>query len=221
MGWRASRCYRGSRCDSSVIFTVALVGSNIALWRVTRTAANAAKQAAESLLIVERAYVYPIIFGHGALKECIQSALVFYLDDPTKDDVPVPETAEITFKFKNFGKPPAILKNAFVAFGVPPHGALMGVSIPKSVLASLEETGTLTSQMQIGITKNQARHILAYTGHICFEGNVTFDDIWGNEHKRDFISSGTKRLRAWPCAALKQRQNRGASSPQRETFWAG
>jgi hypothetical protein len=53
----------------SVIFTVALVGSNIALWRVTRTAANAAKEAADAavkgtktaekaLAIVERAFVF-------------------------------------------------------------------------------------------------------------------------------------------------------------------
>ena len=40
--------------------------------------------------------------------------------------------------------------------------------------------------MEIGITRTQAQHILAYTRHICFEGNVTFDDIWGNEHTTEF-----------------------------------
>jgi hypothetical protein len=78
------------------------------------------------------------------------------------------------------------LKSAFVAFGAPPHGALIGVAIIKSILASSDETGMLTSKMQIGLTRNQAKYILAYTGHFSFEGHVTFDDVWGNEHTTEF-----------------------------------
>jgi hypothetical protein len=177
----------------SVIFTVALVGSNIALWRVTGTAANAAKQAAQAasvsadaVTVVERAYVYPVITGHGAIGECISNATVFFLGAPDKDDEPVPETAEVTFKFKNFGKTPAILKTAFVGVGVAPLGARIGLAIPEAVLGVLEETNSLRSEMQIGITRKQAQQIGAYTGHICFEGDITFNDIWDNEHTTEF-----------------------------------
>jgi hypothetical protein len=181
-------------------FTWSLRQSTEKMWGETKKAADAADASAKAVSIVERAYVYPIITGHSAIGECINNARVFYLDDLTKDDVPTPETAEVTFVFKNFGKTPAILKEAFVGFGAAPLGALIGVSIVESVLASLEETSPLISQMQVGITRKQAQRILTYTGHVCFEGNVTFDDIWGNEHTTEFyfiwdISIGRMALR--------------------------
>jgi hypothetical protein len=157
--------------------------------------ADAAKQAADALPVVERAYIYPIIIAHGAIEDCIKNALVFYLGDPTKDDVPATETAELTFKFKNFGKTPAILKSAFVGFGVHPIGAEIGLSIPEAVLGVLEETNPLTSQMQIGITRKQAQHILVHTGHVCFTGEITFDDIWGNEHTTKFYFVWDKEIK--------------------------
>jgi hypothetical protein len=161
----------------------------------TKVAAEAASAAVNAVPIVERAYVYPVVIGHGTIEECIKNALVYYLDDFTKNDVPVPETTEITFKFKNFGKTPAVLKSAFVAFGVPPHGALIGVAIPESVLASLENTSELISQMQVGFTREQAKQILVYTEHVSFEGVVTFDDIWGNEHTTRFYFVWDKEIK--------------------------
>ncbi len=173
------------------------------------------KKGTDALSVVERAYVYPIIVSPGAIEACIENALVFYLDDLTKDDVPATETAELTFKFKNFGKTPAVLKNAFVGFGVATVGALIGVSLPESVLASLEETGLLTSKMQVGITRRQAQHILVYTAHICFEGHVTFDDIWGNEHTTEFYfvwDKETKRMTLrWVETETKQKGERPQS----------
>jgi hypothetical protein len=185
------------------------------LWSVTRTAANAAKQAADGLAVVERAYVYPIIIGHGAFNELISNARVFYIDDVAKGDIPAPETTEITFKFKNFGKTPAILKTAFVGVGVAPLGARIGVAIPEAVLGVLEETNPLRSEMQIGITRTQALHIGAYTGHICFEGEITFNDIWENEHTTEFYFVwdhwiGRMNLR-WVETKTKQK---GEQSPE-------
>lgn len=184
----------------SLIFTVVLIGANIALWRVTRTAANAAKNAADAadlsakaITVVERAYVYPIVVSPGAIEECIRGALAC-----AEDDTPTPETAELTFRLKNFGKTPAILKSAFVAFGAPPHGALIGVSLADSVLASSKKTSPLSSRMEIGLTRKQAQHVLLYTGHISFEGTVTFDDIWGNENTTQFYfvwDKDIKRMR--------------------------
>jgi len=177
-----------------VILNFFLVSSTLLLWWVTKTAADATKKAAEaaavsagSIAVVERAYVYPVIVGHGAIGDCIKNARIFYEGDPSKDDKPADETAEITFKFKNFGKTPALLKTAFAGLGVAPLGAKIGLPIVESVLGAGEETITpFVSDMQIGITRRQAQHILAYTGHVCFEGRVTFDDIWGNEQTTKF-----------------------------------
>lgn len=188
-----------------------LFGSNVFLWGVTRTAANAAKKSAdaasvsaEAISVVERAYVYPIIIATAGIEDCINAAI-----DSKEFDAPAPMTGELVFELKNFGKTPAILKSAFVAFGVPPLGALIGVSIPKSVLAPLKKTGRLISVMQKGITRNQAQHILVYTGHLGFEGAVTFDDIWGNEHTTEFYFVWDKDIRrmrlTWAKTKTKQK----------------
>jgi hypothetical protein len=153
--------------------------------------ATAADLSAKAVIVVERASVYPVILGYSEIEDCLRAAL-----ESKREDVPVAKTTELAFKFKNFGKTPAILKTAFVAFGAPPHGALTGVAIPESVLAHLEETSPLVSKMQIGLTRKQAQHILVYTGHICFEGEVTFDDIWGNEHMTEFYFVWDKDIKS-------------------------
>jgi len=176
-----------------VLFNGLLFGSNLLLWGVTRTAADAAKKAAEAadasakaVTVVERAYVYPVITGHGAVRKCIDTALVFYLGDQTKDNVPCSEKTTITFKLKNFGKTPAILKEAYVGCGVNPFVAEEGVAITESVLGEMDETGPLVGLMHSGITRNQALHINVHTAHFCFSGIVTYYDIWDNEHTTRF-----------------------------------
>jgi hypothetical protein len=169
---------------------------------VAEKSAAAANLSAKAVAVVERAYVYPVVINPGAIEQCIQAAL-----DSEGDDVPAPVTCELTFRFKNFGKTPAILKTAYVGFGAFPLGGQIGVSIPESVLASLEETRPLSSQMQVGITHKQARHILVYTGHICFEGEVTFDDIWGNEHTTEFYFVWDKEIRSMALRGVETKTN--------------
>jgi hypothetical protein len=169
------------------IFTIVLGIFTVSLSRSTRIAANAAKQATDALPVVERAYVYPVIISAGGTGECIREALVFYEGDITKDDTPIPTTAEITFRIKNYGKTPAILKSAYAGFGVNPIGAELGLSIPESILGEMETTSELTSKMQAGPTRTQAQNIRVYTASMGFNGQITFDDIWGNEHTTRFL----------------------------------
>lgn len=212
-----------------VVFTGGLVAVGVAqsfliFWtlKATQIAANAAKRAVDSLPVVERAYVYPVVVGHGAIEECIKNARAFYEDDPSKDDESARETAEITFKFKNFGKTPALLKSAFAGLGVAPLGAQLGLPIVESVLGTGEETVTpFVSEMQIGITPSQARHILDYTGHVCFEGRITFDDIWGNEQTTEFYfvwdhSISRMNLR-WVETKTKQKDDEPLRTPAPRT----
>jgi hypothetical protein len=74
-----------------VLFNGLLFGANLLLWRVTKTAADAAKKAADAadlsakaVTVVERAYIYPVVIMHGGIEACINNALVFYLDDFTR-----------------------------------------------------------------------------------------------------------------------------------------
>jgi hypothetical protein len=96
----------------SVIFTAVLVGANIALWRVTRTAANAAKEAADAatdgakiaekaMLTLEIPYLYPFIRKHGFITSVSQYTKVLAVSDfDFGNDF-------IQVYFKNFGRTPA------------------------------------------------------------------------------------------------------------------
>jgi hypothetical protein len=210
-------------------FTWTLRQSTEKMWGETKKAADAADTSAKAVTVVERAYIYPVIDGVGGIEPCITSALVSTQDD---DDVPASETTDIQFRFKNFGKTPAILKTAFASFGVARPGALMGLSIGESVLASLEATGPFNVEMWMGITRRQAQRILAYEGHICFEGHVTFDDIWGNEHTTEFYFVWDKRIgrmrltsvgiktKAKQDDSQPQTQEKPAAETEAEAFWA-
>lgn len=153
----------------------------------TNTAAEAAKKSTESLTTIERAHVYPVIENHCSVYQYIHEAQIFYLtasDDNTNK--PCGETCEISFKITNYGKTPAILKQAFVSLGYHPSGALVGVGIKQSILGSGQSTETLHCPMMRGLTRNEANHIAAYTGHLAFEGQITFLDIWENEYVTKF-----------------------------------
>jgi hypothetical protein len=183
------------------IFTFTLWRATSRVWEagekqisVAKQAADAAKQAADALPVVERAYVYPMIISAGGTGECIREALVFYDGDFTKDDTPIPTTAEITFKIKNYGKTPAILKTAYAGFGINPIGTELGLSIPEAILGEMETTSELTSKMLAGPTRNQAQNIMVYTASMGFSGQITFDDIWGKEHTTRFLFVWDKEI---------------------------
>jgi len=157
------------------------------LWVVTNKAANAAKEAAEALPVIERAHVYPMIVAVGPLLDCVRAAKVFYIDPPdVGGNKPCRETCELTFRIKNYGKTPAILKEVFVGFGVHPLGMEIGVTIQEGILGAGETTNDLISKMDRGLTRNEADHILFCTKHIAFIGQVLFEDIWGNEYRTKF-----------------------------------
>lgn len=169
--------------------------------RAAIRAANAAKKSAEaaklsinSLAIVERAYVYPIITNHGAIGQCIANSLVHYLGDPEKDDVSAPETTEITFTLKNYGKTPAVLKGVYAAVAVPPIGAQIGLPISEATLGSMETSGDLIVEMSVGLTRNQAKDILAYLTSLSFVGTIVFIDIWGDENTTYFLFTWDKEV---------------------------
>jgi hypothetical protein len=82
------------------IFTGCLVVCNIYLWRSTDKTADAAKRSAESLPIIERAYLFVEVS-----KEPIAG---------TDDWTPLDNNFKILVRISNYGKTPAILNNIHV-----------------------------------------------------------------------------------------------------------
>lgn len=166
--------------------TVVLAISTFGLWAVTNTAAKAAKEAAEALPIVERAHVYPMIVNPGAILERVRFAMTFPLTS-TEDDECSSDTAELTFRIKNYGKTPAILKSVMVGFGIHPPGALIGKIVQECILGAGESTETLIAEMERGFTQREALEIIEWRSRVGFSGTIQFDDIWGNAHETEFF----------------------------------
>jgi hypothetical protein len=157
----------------------------------TKKAANAAKEAVDALPIVERAYIYPIVISTGVITEFISN--VFY-QAPAENDTPVPETIEIIFRIKNYGKTPAILKSAYARLSILLFRDQIEISIPEAILGSMETTGELITRMPIELTRNQASQILVYHAILCFYGTIIFNDIWGNELSTEFTFAWDKDI---------------------------
>lgn len=172
-------------------FTWTLYRSSERMWKITnisakaaRRSANAAKSAAHALPIIERAYVYPIIDSPGTLQQCIIDATAFYLGDPQTIDNPCDSTTCITFRIKNYGKTPAILKTVYAGVGLCPSKA--GIVIADGILGSGNETRSLKSAMKRGLTRNEAKSVLALSKRVAFTGEIVFQDIWGANHRTEF-----------------------------------
>jgi hypothetical protein len=173
--------------------TVAIV--TYRLWQVTRRSVDVAREAADALPLVERAYVYPLIISPGIEIARYLDYVSSWSSDPTDDDAPAPKLISLSFKIKNYGKTPAILHSAYAGFGMYPIGAEFGLSIPESVLGAGETTGDFTAEMQVGITRKQALLIAGHAGALCLTGQVAFSDIWGKRHKTRFIFVWDKDIR--------------------------
>ena len=49
-----------------------------------------------------------------------------------------------------------------------------------------ESTDDLISEMSKALSRNEANGVVTYTKHIAFVGQITFDDIWGQERTTEF-----------------------------------
>jgi hypothetical protein len=170
----------------TAVGTILLAVGTIVLGLYTRIAAIAARDAASGLPVLERAYVYPEIVEPGAFERLLAEARVYYLDGLDSYDKRMPEVGKAKIKFTNFGKTPAVLKAAFASVGIAPFGGLLGLSLPDGVLGSSGSTQPIPCLMDVGFTRNQAEKVGAYLAHVCIDGQVIFEDIWGVTHQTDF-----------------------------------
>jgi len=156
----------------------------------TARAANAAKNAAEAIPVLERAYVYSIIEAEN-IADAIEVAkqppnrsdgygnLVFLT---TADAFPV-----VKLKFQNFGKTPARLINGEVHLSLRPlkDGTADVTDWPikyANVLAEGDKTEEVERRFHRDITAAEAQKIESGEISVTVWGWMTYIDIWDRAH---------------------------------------
>lgn len=190
----------------TALFTVILTLSTIALWRATaglfvetaglrdaadkqRTdtlrsikateiAANAAERSADAVQIVEGAYVYPDI-----LTENIADSLSAFRQSEVRTN-----RLRVSFRFKNFGKTPAIIgfyqADLFHRDGGPRLRSA-GVSpiqvAQKTILGAGEATEPMETEIGDFSRQEWGSLCLHQSTRLHFAGEIRYADIWGNK----------------------------------------
>jgi hypothetical protein len=163
----------------TAIFTGFLTFSTIGLWLVTRTAANAARDAAEALPIVERAYV----FLKSAESNDISNTLTFGDDTVGK--------FSLKWAFKNHGRTPAKIQDLrmMVRYWPKPPSTndKSGTPLPAPfVIGAGEEWANNPFTFEVyGAEYEQAK---AGQGCIYFWGKLGYADIFNARHEVGFCS---------------------------------
>lgn len=186
------------------LLTIVLAGASIFqgifLIRADKTArisAESARRSADALLITERCYPYPEIVNPGAIRECINDAIASENDPPNHIVIRLHETAEVSFKIKNYGKTPAILKSIFAGVGLYPVGVEFGMAIADGVLGQGEGTREFHAIMEQGLTPEEARGILSYERSMVLAGQLTFSDAWNKDFTLRFSFQWDIETRSW------------------------
>jgi hypothetical protein len=154
--------------------------------RAAQRSAKAAEEAVQALPVIERAHVYPEIVAAGVIEGLLDQARENYAEGLDSYDKPMGSRGLVTIKLTNFGKTPALLKTLFAGVGIAPLGTKEGLLIPEGILGDKQSTTPIICTMAVGFTRRQAEHVGVATAHVCLDGEVTFEDIWGAEHVTEF-----------------------------------
>ncbi len=156
--------------------------------RTASRSAKAAEDAVEALPTIERAYLFPEITNSDAIGAVIIAATggTFAPGAPPAGIAGAQHTAEVSFKIKNFGKTPAVLKRVSAELGIAPLKSQLVLPIQNPVLGPHEETRSFNRAMERGLTQEEAFRISTLTAQIALVGAVTFDDIWGRHWETRF-----------------------------------
>jgi hypothetical protein len=191
--------YDGAIITASVIAMVIFMASvwlaTYRLWRssllqnratlrsatAARNSAHAAMQLAQNISFVERAYVHPII-----VKENIKTSIRAAIDHKNVSQWP-----SVQFKFKNYGKTAAFLKDIKATLvcwtGTPiPPDDFEEFFPTESIILPAEETEMFSAWVRTPLAVVEAEQLKNGTGQVYFFGQVQFEDIWGEERTTPF-----------------------------------
>ena len=161
--------------DPVKVFTACLIVCNvflfliqICLWLSTKKAADAAKRSADSLSIIERAYIFPKVSGKSEYHSEGQQRY-----------------HTIDVKIANFGKTPAFLTNLLADVHWDDPIPKSNITLPKVFLVPNKSINPDIpfNPMMDESTKTLAKKLLC-------RGIIEYRDIWMKGHKMSFSAEG-------------------------------
>jgi hypothetical protein len=176
-------------------FTALLVG--VSAWqgyfllradRTARIAANASKESADALTQSERAHVFIKIEAQDFMEATTSADLAKITIDGF---VSTPVTVE--YRFKNYGKTPATIKEVsrdiIVSANCPNEIEYLPVEfVPtERVLAADAETDPPWKCIRTHLSKGELMEIIRAQKSFWFYGRVLYDDVFGIGHEHRFI----------------------------------
>jgi hypothetical protein len=181
----------------------------------TAVAAEAAKKSADvaeqSLTDLEGPFLYPLIETED-VQASIQALRVYVHTYPDNPDNPIHPV--ISFKFRNYGRSPALLQSISAVFfyGQPNdvhHDQLAGFASEMLIDAgAMSETSTARRLLE-GIGKNEYQSIMAGVGKVLLRGSIIFFDIFGNRYEQKFCLAwkpDMNKFMAWGTETNRRRR---------------
>jgi hypothetical protein len=166
------------------VFTCILGIFTISLSRSTRIAADAAMLNARAVMDAEGAHIYPVIETDNLRSD------VFYgvIRGESGNDSDIMIAPTVTFRFKNYGKTPAVLKSfmwGITFFEIPSDLRTMYPEDRKliDVLGAGTETPDIQVEMLRRLTRGNVKSIRENRGKLLFFGEAKFKDFF-NRHLR-------------------------------------
>jgi hypothetical protein len=146
--------------------------------------AAAARLNAEAVMAAEGAHLYPIIKADN-LKAVFQGGIWYENSGADSDNVPTPE---VIFRFKNYGKTPAVLESVMhgIEFFETPSTLRTMHAEERNIIEVLgagEETADFTIEMLGTFNRGMAKSVREYRGELLFFGEAVFKDFF-NRHFR-------------------------------------
>jgi len=172
------------------VFTGVLAAGTLLLWWYTKRAANAAKAAAEHIPRVERAYLHIII-----VNETISDAGISLASNQAAlhGEGHVELRPSVRYKFKNYGKTPALLKeiSRFVSQEVALPEEPQYIPVDTVTKERFVAAGDATEEWECSfpgpLSIQDAASINRAQRSFWFYGRVIYDDIFGTSHEHRFV----------------------------------
>ena len=177
---------------SLVFVTLFLVLATAVLGIATFIAAIAAKQAAEHIPRVERAYLFVVVNDETFRKPLLDA---YVLANSTNQDSLVIAPLSVEFSFENQGKTPAVVREISASIShlseLPPAPTYIADLrlLPKNLyVAPSKPTEKTEVSLQGPVSYRGATSICGRgDSFIWFFGRILYDDIFGNAHEHAFV----------------------------------
>ena len=173
----------------------------ITLWLTSRKQWQEMKRGTEASAQSERAVMYSIIDKNTI--EVVMRGSIMFDNSPSMGDGSVPKCI-IGYRFKNYGKTPAIVKEISASVVCAPTLPDNPNYVPVDIILRSQaiSPGNDTDEFQCTsiehFKKRETDAVLRGQNSIWFYGRVVYDDIFGNEHEHRWLwryHGGTKGFR--------------------------